>query len=169
MGFLNFLFTLLLLCICACVPSRPGQTEAGEGLSDAQAAERALITFFDFLRSGNYPAAADLYAGPFETMIAHNPGIDPEDHPALLQAACELNGAQCLAPFDIRLIEDSSLQEGVYLFTVSFKEPDGSLFTLGACCGGDGDQAPAQTDFEFRVRKEAEYYFRVLDSPIYAP
>ena len=142
---------------------------AGEGLSDWVAAERALRSFFESLNGGRYAAAVDLYGGSYSTMRDHNPTIAEDNRAALLQAACEINGARCLATAEIRSVHQVESPEGEFLFVVQFLDEDGSIFSLGPCCGEDSGEGEAVSRFSFRVRQESEYHYVVLDPPIYAP
>jgi hypothetical protein len=125
------------------------------------------VRFFDQLNAGQYAQAAELYGGSYEVMIEHNPLLDPEDHAALFQAACQINGAQCLK------VKSSVLQPGAekdqFTFLVEFSNPDGSLFVQGACCGGSETEFPPQSHFPLRVAKDSNGKFTVLDPPIYTP
>jgi hypothetical protein len=161
-------FICLPILLAGCTNS-PGEVDTpGEGNSDELAARAALIAFFDHLHTGEYAAAADLYGGSYETMIAHNPSIDPSDHAALLRAACTLNGAQCLKVASAAL-QESGDADAVIVYSVEFLREDGSIFTRGPCCGEAGEEGGARQDFTIRVRKEAGSLFRILDPPIYTP
>jgi hypothetical protein len=65
-------------------------------LSDDQRALHVLVDFLGNLHNGNYEKAAQLYGRTYVFMIDNNPSINPNDHAALLQNACAINGAQCL-------------------------------------------------------------------------
>ena len=60
-------------------------------------AEAALTHFFDYLDSGDYQEAADLYGGSYLELQAMNPLLPLKDHESLWRAACTINGYQCLA------------------------------------------------------------------------
>lgn len=141
----------------------------GESLSNEDAARVALIAFFDHLHAGDYAAAADLYGGSYEIMVAHNPKLEPEDHAALWRAACEINGAHCLQVASAHLQTDSPTPAGEFRFEVEFQRDDGSTFSHGPCCGEGWDEAAGQRTFTYRVRHQAEYLFQVLDPPVYTP
>jgi hypothetical protein len=102
-------------------------------------------------------------------MIDHNPDIDPLDRAALLRAACEINGAQCLQVASERLQVDSPAPKGQFHFEVQFQREDGSIFSQESCCGEAADEGGGQRTFAYRVRRVGEYLFQVLDPPIYAP
>jgi hypothetical protein len=146
-----------------------GEEVPGESLSDADAARIALITFFDHLHAGNYTAAVDLYGGTYDIMVSHNPTLDPSDYAALWGAACNHNGAQCLRVASAHLQEAAQAPEGEFEFSVEFLREDGTIFSRGPCCGEDPAEVVEQRAFPFRVRKVAEYYFQVLDLPVYLP
>jgi hypothetical protein len=101
-------------------------------------------------------------------MIDHNPAIDPVDRAALWRAACTINGAQCLRVASAQL-QGSRMPEGEFEFTVEFLRDDGTIFSQGPCCGDDAEQVAERSLFTYRVRKEAEYLFLVLDLPVYSP
>lgn len=150
-----FLFILTIL-LHACNPAA----------SDSLQAKEALVTFFDALHEGRYAEASAFYAGTYETMIDHNPGIDPDDRIALWQNACTINGAQCLP------VRSAAFQEKTgddYLFLVEFEKPDGTLFVLGPCCGGNETEIPPVSRFEYRVQELADGTYVVLDAPVYVP
>lgn len=150
-------------------PSLAHGQPAGEGLSDWMAAEQALRAFFESLNGGRYKAAVDLYGGSYSTMRDHNPTIDEVDLASLFQAACEINGARCLATAGIRPVQQDDLPEGEFLFAVQFLDENGSIFSLDSCCGEDSGEEEGVDEFNFRVRKESEYQYVVLDPPIYSP
>lgn len=56
-----------------------------------------------------------------------------------------------------------------YLFVVELSNPDGTLFVLGPCYGGNETDVPLVSQFEYRVRKLANEKFVVLDLPVYVP
>lgn len=142
---------------------------AGEGLSNWAAAERALRSFFEYLSAGNYGAAVDLYGGSYEIMREHNPAIPNSEPASLLQAACEINGAQCLPPAEIHRVQQADLAEGHFVFAVKFLDEDGSVLSLGSCCGGDSGATGGVDEFKFVVQQQSEYRYVVLDPPIYLP
>jgi len=148
-----------------CLPAAAAAEAAGEGLLDEAAALQALVTFFERLHTGDYAAAADLYGGSYKVMLEHNPQLDPTDHAGLLEAACTVNGAQCLAVAAVKTLGIE--REGEFSLEVQFAEEDGSLFTLGLCCGSPASKR--QSEFTFHVRKTSEYLFQVMDPPVYGP
>jgi hypothetical protein len=148
-----------------CLPAEIAAVGADEGLPDEAAAQQALVDFFERLHAGDYAAAADLYGGSYEPMLAHNPELDPSNHTALFQAACTINGAQCLTVASAEPISDGA--DGDIVFRVRFATNDGSIFVLGPCCGGSA--GGSQSEFTFHVRKTAEYLFLVMDPPVYSP
>jgi hypothetical protein len=162
-------FTWFTLILTGCRRHLTAGELHGESLSDEDAARIALFTFFEHLHAGEYAAAVDLYGGSYETMIAHNPTIDPSDRAALFRAACLYNGAQCLQVASARLQTDTFLPEGVFRFSVEFVQEDNTIFLRGPCCGEEVGEASMQGLFTYEVRKFAEYLFEVLDPPIYAP
>jgi len=126
-------------------------------------AEETLVAFFDRLHTGQYAEAAELYGGSYETLVAWNPALDPEDHAALLENGCSVNGLQCLYPMRVTLQTSSS---ETYQFLVEFEEDDGSLFTVGPCCGAD-ESAPPQSQFTYTVAANGVDSFLVHELPPY--
>jgi DNA-binding CsgD family transcriptional regulator len=147
--------------------------QISEYIPDEPLALGILVDFLTYLYKGEYEKAALLYGGSYETMIDHNPDIDPNDHSALLHNACLINGAQCLevlsaGPATAGPIESLNLSE--FKFQVEFANPDGSLFVLGPCCGGNETDSPSQSIFYFTVNIiESIPEFKVMDMPPYAP
>jgi len=127
--------------------------------------EETLVAFFDRLHTGQYAEAAELYGGSYETLVEWNPALDPEDHAALLENGCSVNGLQCLYPMSVTLQISSS---ETYQFLVEFQEADGSLFTVGPCCGAD-ESTPAQTQFAYTVVADGVDSFLVQELPPYLP
>jgi len=156
-------FIVLAVTAAACTPS----TTSTQQIESSQAAQETLVQFFDLLNAGQYAQAAELFSGSYETMIEQNPGLDPEKHAALFQAACQINGAQCLKVKSAIL--QTEAEPSQYTFLVEFSNPDGSLFVQGPCCGGNETDSPPQSQFPFRVIKDASGKFTVLDPPIYTP
>ena len=164
--FRRFLCLIVLAATVAACASPSTSTQQNES-AEAEAAQETLVRFFDQLNSGQYDQATELYGGSYEVMIEQNLDLDAEDQAALFQAACQINGAQCLK------VKSAVLQTGVegnqFSFLVEFSNPDGSLFVLGPCCGGNETDSPPQSQFPFRVIKDASGKFTVLDPPVYAP
>ena len=129
-------------------------------------AEETLIEFLDRLRMPEYAAAAELYGGSYETLIGWNPEIDPQNHAALLENGCTINGLQCLYPRSVTLQTSSP---DTYQFLVEFEQDDGSLLTAGPCCGGD-ESTPPQTQFTYTVVAIDGYpWYLVQELPPYLP
>lgn len=127
--FLRFFF-LTTLVLCACTP-------AG---NETEQARQALVAYFDSLNQADYEKTIDLYGGSYEMMIDHNPGLDPEDRPALWKNACAINGAEC--DLLVRTMEFKESTGDEYIFLVEFNNPDGTRFTLGPCCGATETEMP---------------------------
>jgi hypothetical protein len=131
-----------------------------------QEARAALTSFFDELAQGSYQAAAETYGGSLETLIYHNPDIDPDDRAVLIQRACQVNGYQCLKLRQITAQELISVDEA--LITVEFLNRDGSRFQLGPCCGATEAEMPPVWRFPYTLRKIGDRWM-VMDLPIYVP
>jgi len=160
---LTIFFTLFLI---SCT-SQQGKLPPTETSSDEQLALQVLTDFLQSLHNGDYDKAAQLYGGTYETMIYHNPSIDPSEHTALLQNACIINGAQCLQVKSVSL--DKQISKTEFVFIVDFLNADGKLFVLGPCCGGNATDFPPQSVFNLMVMKVDENKFSVMDMPPYAP
>lgn len=147
-------FVILLLSTC--------ENKSGE----SEPARQALITFFSELSRGNYENASQLYGGSYEILTSFNPDIDADDHVALWENGCKINGLQCLTTRRIAFNELND--KGEYIFTVEFNTPDGTLFVLEACCG-ENQSTTSQFQFEYRVMEGKDGKFLVLDMPVYMP
>jgi len=134
---------------------------------DATLAREALVTFFADLHAGRYAQAAEAYAGTYETMIDHNPSLDPDDHAALFRNACTINGAQCLEVRSAQLLPTVAAQQ--FRFEVEFQLEDGTVFVQGPCCGGSETDFPSVSAFTYTVSKAEDGRFRILDMPVYMP
>ena len=73
-----------------------------------------------------------------------NPNIDPNDHTALFQNACTLNGMQCLQVKSASL--DKKVSDTEIVSKIDFLNEDGTIFELEPCCGIGGNFA---VDFQF--------------------
>lgn len=129
------------------------ETEAGEALAD----------FLGHMGEGRYAEAAALYGGSYELLAEWNPGLDPQDHAALLENGCTVNGLQCLRPMSVTLEASAT---GTYGFLVEFAAPDGSLF-VGA--PGEGESTSPQSEFAFTVVADDGDGYLVQELPPYLP
>ena len=135
---------------------------------DLERARRSLIEFFSLLSHGDFEGAAQLHAEDedfYETLRQNNPDIDPNDHAALLRAACEFQ-LRCMEIKTVIHIEQ--LSDSMFRFIVEFANTDGSTFVLGPCCGADETEMPPVSQFEYTVEK-VEEQFLVHGSPVYVP
>ncbi len=117
----------------------------------------------------NYQTAVALYGGSYDVLIAMNPYVDPTDQAALLRNACEANGFQCLRLQEVlsaEVLEDAN-ETTIVSLTVSLMNDDGSIFTLGPCCGDDGSASTSEFVFNLQITKEGN--FDVLDLPPLLP
>ena len=105
--------------------------DIGSDAVDDEAARETLLAFFSGLHGGRYAEAAELYGGSYETLMGWNPALDPEDHAALLENGCSINGLQCLSLRPLSVTLHDSNDDIMYQFLVEFEEEDGSLLTLG--------------------------------------
>lgn len=158
---MKHLFTLVLcslaLFLSACNLIRP--------ISNEQKVEIAAVDFFEHLSSGDYQRAAEMYAGDYAELEYMNPSLS-DDHAALWQNACGINGYQCLPIRQVLEIEKFSLNE--YHLKVQFQNPDSSLFILGPCCGADEEEMPPQSEFDVYVI-ERKGVFYIVSLPVFVP
>jgi len=157
---LSLVAALTLLAACSGGP----QPVAG---SDPDLARQALMDFFTRLQAGQYAGAAGLYGGDTDVLSGMNPDLDPQDTAGLWRNACTINGFQCLQVGDEVLEETVSPRE--WIFQVEFTNPDGSTFVRGPCCGEEPSSAQEQTRFPYRVIKDDEGVFLVMDQPVVVP
>jgi hypothetical protein len=167
----NRLFMLFAFCVVmvACGPeaSTPGSS-AMQVPADQELALQSLVDFFGHLSAGRYQKASQLYGGPYEQLIHHNPGLDPQDHAALLRNACTVNGFQCLRVRTVRLHQQAA-SGAEFHFRVEFSTPDGGLFVRGPCCGASETDMPPQSEFLYTVTMSKDGDYRVQDLPVYVP
>lgn len=164
----RFSIFLLSIFLMGCMPQKidtPLLTPTSLP-STAGEAHDVLIDFFMLLNTGKYAEADSLYGGTYEGLQDNNPSVDPSDHVKLLANACEINGHQCLT---VRTANFKELQGDTYIFQVEFNNPDGSLFVRGPCCGGNETDFPPESQFEYRVARNANGKFLVMDLPPYVP
>jgi len=164
---------LLSLTLVACVspspmtPANPTitplpQTSGVGAIPDARAAQETLERFLTALANGDYVTAAALYEGDYEMLYDKNPIIARENYPALLEAACTVNGYVCRKPGTVTLVDTRA---DSWIFEVSFLNTDGSTFVFKP---PPGDPGAEQSVFSFRVIMGANGP-RVLDLPPYIP
>ncbi len=147
----------LLSSACSRLGQPSGRTESARG---------QLILFFNYLSTGAYTQAADLFGGDYQPLRDFNPDIDPADLSTLWQIGCQHNGLQCLP---VRSAVLNKADGGVYTFTVEFMRPDGSTFILGPCCGATSTEMPPISRFEIRVQEVSPGNYLVIDLPPYMP
>jgi hypothetical protein len=59
--------------------------------------------------------------------------------------------------------------DGTVTVDVEFSLPDGTLFVLGPCCGATETEMPPVSSFAFRVQRQPDGAYAVLDLPPYVP
>jgi hypothetical protein len=155
--------TPTLEIIPVCTPASKSETSSEE----LEKARNALTSFFELLNQHEYEEAAALYGGDYQGLQEWNPLLNPKDHPALLQNACEINGLQCLRVK--RIVDEKLITLAEYHFTVEFTNQDGSLFVRGPCCGGNATDFPPESQFAYTVIKDCAGKFLVNDLPPYVP
>jgi len=134
--------------------------------SAASEAQAALIKFFELLNSKRYADANAFYGGDYEQLKIFSSDTNPADHAKLWADACQLAGLQCLK---IRTATLENLQDDTYIFQVEFSNPDGSRFVQGPCCGSDETDMPSVSQFEYKVIRNADGKFLVMELPPYVP
>jgi len=134
--------------------------------SPAELAQSTLIEFFDQLNNGKYQQASELYGGSYEILMQMNPDVEPSDYPGLWKNACTINGYQCIKIKSVDFIETDGT---IYTFQVEFRNPDGSLFVQGPCCGADQSPETRITSFIYQVHVNKTEVVRVMDLPVYVP
>jgi heat shock protein HslJ len=127
-----------------------------EQLTRATAVD-VLRTFLLHLSAGRYAEAATLYDGSYEVLHGWNPSISPDDHAALWEAGCTINGLQCLALDEV--IEVQRVTATEYTVTVTLAETAGEHFVHPV----NGQE---RFDFGLAVR---DGQFLVRDLPPYVP
>ena len=164
------IYSLVVISIAllfASCTSRTPEVPATEEYNDEQLALQALVAFLDSLHNGRYEEATQYYEGTYEIMIDHNPNVDPSNQAALMKNACTINGAQCLEVKSAGL--DRTISPTEFSFKVEFINGDGTLFVRGPCCGGNETDSPPQSSFIFKVIKDIEGKFWVMELPPYTP
>jgi len=103
------ILTILLVGSCATNSEKQDQ------------ALQVLQSFFEKLAQKDYETAAAHYAGSYETLVSFNPDLDPDDHAALWQSSCQLNGLKCLT---VRSATFTKVNyAGEFVFIVEFNAP----------------------------------------------
>jgi len=159
-----WIFAWLTIAVVFDATRSPAGTSGEDSL--ANAAEYALIAFFDTLSVGDYAAAVNLYGGEYDVLRSWNPLVPENDLETLLQHGCKGNGLQCLRVR--RILDRQSLPGGSIRFHVEFSRPDGRLFVRGPCCGATAAQVPPDSVFSYDVRPFGDQY-RVTGLPPYVP
>ena len=162
------LLIIFMLSACASTaqpaPPEPAIVPSPVAASDAPpelaAAQTALENFLNALADGDYATAAGLYGGDYELLRGYNPTIAPDDHAALLEAACTANGFMCLRPASMRVEGDDP--SGL-TFGVTFANADGSYFAFTPPPGAEGQP---RSIFPLRVVTGPEGP-KVVDLPPY--
>jgi hypothetical protein len=162
----KLVLTLFFVLLAGCTPEPVIQEQPTSLPSIANEAQQVLVKFFELLNAGKYAEADELYGGNYETLEDWNPDVNPSDHVMLWARACEQNGLRCLLA---RMTTFKELQGDTYIFQVEFSNPDGSLFVLGPCCGANETEMPPVAQFEYKVVRNANGKFIVMDLPPYVP
>ncbi len=155
---LIFILAWLCLLFSACLPESPE--------ANLDSAEMALADFFQHLADGEYEQADSLYGGSYESLQSLNLEISPDDHAALWQYGCDLNGLQCL-PL-LRVVSRQRISVDEFIFTVEFEGADGKAFVFGPCCGASAEEMPPVSRFEYHIRFVDGDYL-VMNEPVFVP
>lgn len=130
-------------------------------------AEADLIRFYQLLNVENYDDAANLYGGSYEILEGFNPTIEPSDKARLLEAGCQFNGLMCLPVLNAKLVQ--VIEQHEFDYEVTFKNPDGTPFEMGPCCGVDEETMIPRSIFSVHVVCETVNSCQVMDLPPYVP
>lgn len=162
----TILFGLLIL-VTSCTPKIVAAVPTSLP-STANEAREVLIKFFELLNSKQYADADLYYGGEYEQLKVFSPDTDPSPsgHAKLWADTCQLAGLQCLT---VRSATFKNLQGDTYSFQVEFSNPDGSLFVQGPCCGLNETEMPPVSQFEYRVTRNTNGKFLVMELPPYVP
>lgn len=164
--YFGVIILLVLGGMTSCGRETNGPGDAPQG-SDQEQAAAAFRAFFDYLAAGDYRRAAAHFGGSYDVLRSYNPGADPEDRAALLKQACLGNGFQCLKVDEIAAVRENT--PGEWLITASFLTDQGRVFSRGPCCGAEEGVQSAETEFTFRVKRQASGEYLVMDLPVYVP
>jgi hypothetical protein len=166
MGTSRLLLAILIFLMGACAP-QPSPSPVPPSTPDEVSARDTLTAFFQLLNEGRYDEAASLYGGPYDSLRDNNPSLSPTDIAGLLRNACEVNGFQCLAPYDMTFVKSTSPDE--FIVDVQFRSADGSLFIRGPCCGASPTDQPPESVFTYHVIRSSQGGFLVSEMPPYVP
>jgi len=126
-----------------------------------------MLRFFAALNAGDYPTAISLYGGSYDTLTTWNPDLPAADRTALWQRACQQNGLQCLPVGEV--VSQEQVSANVVRYDLHFRNPDGTLFVLGPCCGETETSMPPVSQFECTVARTSGGDFKVMCLPPYVP
>jgi hypothetical protein len=146
-------------------PLIPTWTVTPEGVSDLDLARYTLITFFTLLHDGHYTEATQLYGGSYDTMREQNPDVSPDDYVLLFKVNCS---RQSFCLLISRVVEENQVAGDEFHFVVEFIWRDGTLFTVGPCCGATEAEMPPVWQFTYTV-KIIDGRFKVMEGPVYVP
>ncbi len=130
------------------------------------AARGALERFMQLAHDGRYADAVALAAGAdYSALREWNGDVAPDDLAGLLERGCRRQ-IRCLV---VRRVVDERVVSATRLrFTVELGGDDGSVFTLGPCCGADAADMPPRSRFPFTVDLVGGRPV-VMDLPPYVP
>jgi hypothetical protein len=132
-------------------------------ISDLDRAREALTAYAALLHARRYSEAIQYYGGSYEVLSGGNPDTPPTEYARLFEQAC--TGLDiCLRIRSIVHAEAVSPTE--FRFMVEFMYDDGTIFTLGPCCGAT--EGPTRTHWPYPVKKVNDT-FLVQETPPYVP
>lgn len=142
----------------------------GPAPKDADLARQTLITYFNLLEDKQFAAAIAYHGSGYEILQVWNPDLELNNHVALLENGCEINGWQCLKIKTV--LREQQISESEFKFVVQFENAkpltEGeSIYVERPCCGEE-DNGERETDFEYTVRKVNDE-FLVVTPPRYRP
>ncbi len=157
---------VLMLSACSAITQREPTSTSAPASAQFEEAQETLLAYFAELHAGEYDAAASRYGGDLAVLSEWNPAIDAADKSALLKAAC----TRQLVCLPVRsIISADQIDTSTYSFSVEYSNPDGSLFTLGPCCGATETEMPPVSEFDCTVKKTDQGGYVVLCLPEYVP
>ena len=110
------------------LPQEPQKESAYD--TETQKALNALETYYSLLANQDYVNANNYHGSGYDYFMSLNPTFDENYQLLLLEVACESNGYICMEISEV--VSAKKDGEGVYTFTVQFKNKDGEIHILPA-------------------------------------
>ncbi len=147
-------------------------SEEGPKDQEKEQAQETLLNFFNYVASDDFKNAVKIFY-PLDENDKYNWDMitqyrDPEKQNSSkeeeLAYYCSAVGT-CLRA---ELLGFGKRAENDYIFTIQFREKDGSKYIFGPCCGATEEDEPSRTQFEYEVKKiDGDY--KVVTPPLYRP